>query len=178
MQPPAPLQPPALPRVTAGDRAGPLPCVVATTCGHGADSKGVVCFACRVFLPEDFRIYTVGRGGLAKSELAHVKVTVSCVLCPASQQELWTGSRRTVWSRVPSASSARYSPVLPNTVPAGVFSRHQALGHSSWGSSRGCACPCTCCVPVLCGDRDRSVGGCKVWCLQAPWVSGEKAPSP
>ncbi|KAK2544387.1 Adam32l2 [Columba livia] len=27
----------------------------------------------QVFLPEDFRIYTVGRGGLAKSELAHVK---------------------------------------------------------------------------------------------------------
>lgn len=76
MQPPAPLQPPALHRVTAGDQAGPLPCALATTCGHGAHSKGVFCFARRVFLPEDFRIYTVGRGGLAKSELAHVKVTV------------------------------------------------------------------------------------------------------
>ncbi|XP_019327274.1 PREDICTED: uncharacterized protein LOC103900352 [Aptenodytes forsteri] len=41
----------------------------------------------QVFLPEDFRIYTDGRGGLAKSELAHIKVIVTTLHAVPSVSE-------------------------------------------------------------------------------------------
>lgn len=78
----------------------------------------------RVFLPEDFRIYTDGRGGLAKSELAHVEVIVMpCVLHPTSlrTEQLWERSRRKVQRRVPSAAVLCRALLYPNMVPSRSF---------------------------------------------------------
>lgn len=43
---------------------------------------GSVCSVRRVFLPEEVRIYTDGRGGGEQTELAHLEVTVRPCAAP------------------------------------------------------------------------------------------------
>lgn len=87
------------------------PCVASVEC------KGVTSgLYRRVFLPEDFRIYTDGRGGLAKSELAHIEVIVMpCVLHPTSlrTEQLWGALQEEGAEESPLCSSALQSLALP-----------------------------------------------------------------
>lgn len=123
--PPAPLQPPGA--AQGGGRG--LGRAAASRGGHHvwplSNAKGLTSgLYRRVFLPEDFRIYTDGRGGLAKSELAHIEVIVMpCVLHPISlrTEQLWERSRRKVQRRVPSAAVLCRALLCPNTVPSRNF---------------------------------------------------------